>query len=384
MHEAKTAYDNKYTNIQWNSEAAENVGAPIAYQQSVIVPIGSSVFRYAEENGFKEAEIKLPEEVCAAYSGVMSGTTLVQPTRSGILTVDFVTAEITSHRSFEGSVDSDVAVIDNMAYFSVSSGGSETFYCVELSENLPVLWEYTAAADITSPTVQGDYVIFGAGSNLVTCHYKDGTACEIPVEGSIAGAPFASLYAVYLTTDGGDAVKLRLNPDGTLEEDTIVRCETGGNPSAPLAHNNRLYVSSDKGLHIIDSINMEVIALLPDIAGGSDPFISRGNGPRIYTVAPYENNRWALYCVYDPGEGVEPQQKILAVMEDYKGGRADVSQAGTMYYRDAFGRVYALTPVGYNLLTIILRLLVLVALIAGVFFWIRLVGKRRAKNNPLY
>lgn len=384
VHEAKTAYDNKYTNIQWNTEAAENVGAPIAYGESVLVPIGSSIFRYAEENGFKEAEIKLPEEVCAGYSGVMSGTTLVQPTQSGICTVDFNTAEITSHKSFDGGVDSDVAIIDDMAYFSVKSGDGETFYCVELSAELPVLWEYSSEADITSPTVQGDFVIFGAGDKLVTCDYEDGSAVEIPVDDVITGAPFASLYAVYFTTAGGDTVKLRLNDDGTMEEDTLVTCESGKASSAPLAHNNRLYVTSESGLHIIDSINMESIAVLPDIASGSDPFLTRGNGPRIYTVAPYEGGRWALYCVYDPGEEVEPQTEILAVMENYEGGRACVSAAGTMYFRDGIGRVYALTPVGYNIVTIIIRLVVMVLLIAGVFLWIRMVGKRRAAKDYRY
>ncbi len=381
VHEAKTAYDNKYTNIQWNTEAAENVGAPIAYGESVLVPMGKSIFRYAEENGFKEAEIKLPEEVCTGYSGVMSGTTLVQPTQSGVCTVDFATGEITSHKSFDGSVDSDVAVIDDMAYFSIKNGEGETFCCVELSAELPVLWEYTSQADITSPTVQGDFVIFGAGDKLVTAHYTDGAPVEIPVGDVITGAPFASMYAVYFTTEGGDTVKLRLNDDGTMEEETLVTCETGANSSAPLAHNNRLYVTSDSGLHILDSINMESIEVLPDIAGGSAPFLTRGNGPRIYTVAPYEGGRWALYSVYDPGEDVEPQTEILAVMENYEGGSACVSDAGTMYFRDGIGRVYALTPVGYNLLIIIIRLLVLVLLIAGVFLWIRMVGKRRAAAN---
>lgn len=384
VHEAKTAYDNKYTNIQWNTEAAENVGAPIAYAESVLVPIGSSIFRYAEENGFKEAEIKLPEQVCDGYSGVMSGTTLIQPTQSGICTVDFTTAEITSHRSFDGNVDSDVAVIDDMAYFSVKKGEDETFYCVELSAELPVLWEYTAQADITSPTVQGDFVIFGAGDKLITAHYTDGSIVEISVGDFITSTPFASQYAVFFTTEGGNTIKLRLNDDGTMEEDTLVTCETGAHSSAPLAHNNRLYVTSESGLHILDSINMERIKLLPDIASGSDPFLTRGNGPRIYTVAPYEGGRWALYCVYDPGEDVEPQTEILAVMENYEGGRSAVSDAGTMYFRDGIGRVYALTAVGYNIVTIIIRLVIMVLLIAGVFLWIRMVGKRRAANDYRY
>lgn len=381
VHDAKAAYDNKYTNIQWQTEAEENVGAPVAYGESVLLPVGDKIIRYSEADGTKLAEIKLPETVSADYSGVMYGDTLVQPLAHGICTVDFTTGEITAHREFDGTVDSDVAVSDGIIYLSVKEADGEHFYGLDMENEMSLAsGAFSKEHDITSPTKQGDSIIVGMGDMLVT-HTEGYGVYEIPVGDVITGAPYASEYAVYFTTEGGNAVKLRLNSDGTMEEDTLVACETGKNPSAPLQHNNRLYVTSDSGLHIIDSINMELITTLPDIAGGSDPFICRGNGPRVYTVAPYEGDRWALYSVYDPGEGVEPQTEILAVMEDYEGGKAAVSENGTMYYRDALGRLYALTLVEYSIVMIIIRLLIMIALIAGVFIWIRMVGKRRAANR---
>ncbi len=330
------------------------------------------------------AAIKLPEDICIDYSGAMLGKVLVQPTVSGICTVDFTDGNITGHKSFNGTVDSDVAVIDNMAYFSVKSGSSETFYCIDYSADMDILWEYTAEADITSPAVQGDYVIFGAGDELITCHYKDGIACEIPVGREITGAPFASQYAIFFTTADGKAVKLRLNADGTMEEDTLLSCETGTNSSAPLAYNNKLYVTSDTGLHILDSLNMDITKTFSDIKNGSDPIICRGNGTRIYTVSTYSEGGWALHSIYDEGVDNDPIDEPLAGLNNFSKGKIAVSPGGTMYFRDDIGRIFALTLVEYDIVTIVLKLLTLVLIIGGIFFWIRLVGKRRAANNPMY
>lgn len=378
---ARAAYDSKYTNISWQLEAAENVGAPVVYGDSVLIPCGSSIVRYSEENGTKMAEIRLNSPVCADYSGVVSGSVLVQPLESGICTVDFTDGSVTTRREF-GKIGSSIAVIDDMAYFAADNGSGETFYCVSLDGSLTTLWQYEAAEDITSPTVQGDFVIFGAGENLVVCHYKDGTANEIPLGGKITAAPFASQYAVFAVLSD-TTVKLRLNADGSMEEDSLLSCHTGENSSAPLVYNSRLYITSAEGLHIIDSINMEIIETLPDIKNGSDPFICRGNGTRVYTIADY-NGGMALHSVYDAGEENEPADAILAVLENYDGGKSAVSDNGTMYFRDGTGRIYALTRVEYDIFTMVIKLVLLAALIVCVFIWLRLMGKRKEKSQPRF
>ncbi len=326
------------------------------------------------------ASIKLESEICAEYSGVMSGSILVQPLENGVCTVDFTDGSVTASREF-GTIGSDIAVIDDIAYFSAINADSETFYCVDLDNGLATLWEYTADSDITSPTVQGDNIIFGAGDKLVTCHYKDGTAHEIPLGAEITAAPFASQYAVFVTTSD-TAVKLRLNDDGTMEEDSLVSCKTGEDSSAPLAYNSKLYVTSSEGLHILDSINMEITHTFPEIKNGSDPFICRGNGTRVYTVSEYSEGGMALHSVYDEGEDNEPIDTILAVLENYDGGKSAVSESGTLYFRDGTGRVYALTLVEYNVFQMVIKLVLLAALIVGVFIWLRLLSKRREQSYP--
>lgn len=380
---AAAPYDNKYTNIQWRTDKAEDIGAPVAFGESVLLPSGKQILRLSEADGTREAAIDLPDTVSAEHSGVMSGSVLIQPLENGICTVDLTTGEVTSSRSFEGSIDSDCAVIDDMAYFSVKSGDSETLYCADLKNGLETIWEYTASADITSPTGQGDHVIFGAGSDLVTHHYKESTFTEIPVEDEIIGAPFASQYAVFFTDSAGNACKLRLNSDGTMERDSLVRCEVGSGPSAPLAYNSKLYVSSDTGLHVLDSVNMEISHSFPTIKGGSDPFICLGNGIRVYCVGQNEG-KWELHCLLDMSEEEAPTDEVLAVMESYEGGRSAVSENGTLYFRDSYGRVYALTRVEYDIASAVIKVIIMILLIAGVFLWIRMIGKRRAANNPRY
>lgn len=384
---AKTAYQGKYTNVQWQTEKSDGIGCPVAYGESVLLPSGNKVLRLNEQDGFQLAAVTLPEEVCTQYSGVMNGDTLIQPTESGLCTIDFTSGEVTAHKIFGGEVDSDVCAIDGAAFFSAKNNDSETFYCVDTSD-MSVQWEYTSAADITSPTIQGDYVIFGAGGDLVTCNTTSGEACEIPVGSEILSAPLATEYAVFFPTDSGMA-KLRLNKDGTMEEDTLIFCDTGANSSAAVVYDSKLYTVSDSGFHILDSLNMEITHSFPEITGGTAPLITLGMGTRIYTVGRYED-AWALYTVFDPAmaedsdKKYEPSFTALAGLEDFSGGRMCVSEAGTMYLRDAYGRLFATTRVEYDIVGIVIKLLILVALLAGVFVWIRMVGKRRSDIYPKY
>lgn len=377
------AYDNKYTNIQWQTEAAENTGVPVPYGESVLLPKGQEILRLSETDGTQMAAIKLPETVSESCSGVMYGNTLVQPTKSGISLIDFTNGEVTASRTFDGDIDSNCAVIDDMAYFSVETDGTETFYCVDLKEQLKDIWSYSADAEITSPTVQRDLVIFGAGDKLVTHHYKDESFAEIPLGAEISGAPFASQYAVFYTDTDGNVCKLRLNDDGTMEEDTLTKCAVGASPSSPLERAGKLYVSSETGLHILDSVNMEISHSFDTIKKGSDPFVCYGNGQRVYCVGLNEG-KWELHCILDEGEDNAPTDEILAIMENYESGRSAVSANATLYFRDGIGRLYALTKIEYDIVSIVFKLIILLLIIAGIFLWIRMIGKRRAANNPRY
>lgn len=275
-------------------------------------------------------------------------------------------------------------MIDKLGYFAIKCDDTYEFLCVDLSSpELSTVWKYEMTDQPTAATIQGDNVIFGTGSSLIAHNYKEESFTEIPLGKEIAGAPFATEYAVFFTTKDGNAGKLRIYPDGTLEEDTLTYCEIGKNPSSPLSWNGRLYISTNDGFYILDNLNMDVTHIISEIKGGCTPQVHYGSGPYIYTVAKRED-RWAVYCVRDMDEEIEPVTAILAQMEDYTTGAFCASANGTLYFRDGIGRVYALTVAPFDVLGLILRLVVLLALLALVFVWLKKVAKRRADLRPKY
>lgn len=349
----------------------------------MLLPTGKQILRLKEADGSTEAVIDLPLESSRSCSGTILGSILIQPVTSGVCAVDLSKNKVTISHEFGGTIDSDCAVIDGMAYFSVRNDNTETMYCTDIGNGFSVIWEYSSDADITSATVQGEYVIFGAGDTLVAHHYKEESFCEIPVGVDIIEAPFASQYAVFFSDSTGNVGKLRLNSDGTMEQDSLVRCEVGASPSTPLQFNNSLYVSSETGLHILDSINMEITHTFGTVRDGSTPFICRGNGERVYCVGKNED-RWEMHCTLNLGEDNAPTDQIIALMDDFTDGRSAVSKNGTLYFRDSMGRLFALTKVEYNIFMMIMKIIITFAFIAGIFIWIRILGKRRSASMPKY
>lgn len=382
---APAPHDNKYTKIQWGGDIRrENCGAPLAKGGSLLLPTGGEMLFLDETTGEQTALIELPADCSTEYRGAVVGSRVVQPTENGVAVIDADSMRVVGSRSFDGNIASDCAVSDGLAYFSVSAGDGYEFLCVDLgSDGLDTVWSVNLDEQPTTPALQGDTVLWGCGDTLYTHGRREDTSHEIPLGKTISGAPFTTEYAVFFSTEDGNAGKLRLNPDGSLEEDTLTWCEVGSSPASPLSWNGRLYVPTADGFYILDNLNMEVSYIIPDIKGGCTPQVHYGNGPYIYTVAKRED-KWAVYCVQDMEESAEPNVMILAQIENYAGGAYCVSDKGTMYFRDGIGRVYALTVAPFDVFSLVLRLVVLLALLVLVFFWLKKVAKRKADLRPKY
>lgn len=382
---AAAPYNNKYTQIKWGGEEKRSgCGIPLTDGERLLLPCENSLLALSEETGEVKAEVELPEKCSEYYAGAKTDTSLLLPTEHGMSLINTDSMTVRASRSFDGAVASDCAIIDDMGYFAVEAGGGFEFLCVDLgSEGLSTLWSCELPEQPTAAAVQGDYIIFGSGSSLYTHHYKEDSFTEIPLGREITGAPFATEYAVFFSTKDGFAGKLRLNIDGTLEQDTLTYCEIGSEPSSPLSWNGRLYVATNDGFYILDNLNMDVMHIITDIKGGCTPQVHYGSGPYIYTVAEREG-RWAVYCVRDMDEDSEPVTAILAQMEDYTNGAFCASAKGTLYFRDGIGRVYALTVAPFDVFGLIIRLVVVLALIVVVFIWLKKVAQRRANLRPKY
>lgn len=378
-------HDSKYTQISWGGDVRRSgCGIPLSFGNRLLLPQESSVLALSESSGAVTDTVPLPESCSQDYAGARIDYTLLQPTENGVCLIDTESMKRRAFRSFEGKTASDCAMIDDMGYLAVEADGGYEFVCIDLkSESLDTLWSVKTEEQPSAAAVQGDNIIFSAGSSIYTHDYKNDSFCEIPVGKEIVGSPFATQYSIFFSTADGNAGKLRLNADGTLEEDTLTFCKVGGSPSSPLSWNGRLYVAADDGLYILDDLNMEVTYTVSEIKGGCTPQVHYGSGPYIYTVAKREN-RWAVYCVLDMDDESEPAASILAQMEDYTGGAFCASDNGTLYFRDAFGRVYALNIAPFDILALILRLVVVLALIVLVFFWLKKIAKRRADLRPKF
>lgn len=376
---------NKYTQIQWGGDIQrDGCGIPLAYGNKVLLPAEDSLIVLNETDGAVADSMELPGECSTEYSGALIGSRLLQPTLNGLCLIDADDLKLKASRTFDGSISSDCAIIDGMGYTSVQLDDGYEFVCVDLgSETLDTLWSMELDEKPSSPAVQGDNIIIAAGSSIFTHDYKSGSSTEIPVGKEITGAPFASQYAVFFSTADGNAGKLRLNTDGTLEEDTLQFCKIGEQPSSPVSWNGRLYTATKDGFYILDNLNMEITYIITDIRGGCTPQVHYGSGPYIYTVAPRED-RWAIYCILDMDDSGEPTYSILAQMDNFKGGAFCASDKGSLYFRDGIGRMYSLTAVPFNIWNLIIRLVVLLALLVLVFIWIKKIAKRRENLRPKY
>lgn len=377
---AKTPYDGKYTNIAWNTEQSDSAGVPVPLSDSVIFPVGNKVLKLVENTGEELGSAELTEKVSQDCRGAVVGNKLLQPTRTGLAVINTESMSVECYRSFGGNIFTDAAVIGDLGYVGVKLGDSCSFFCVDMSRELETVWEYSSESPVTSLALFGDYVVFGAGSSLVTHHYSGNSYTVIPVGTEISGSPFAGEYAVYFSGSDGKSYKLRLNDDGTLEENTLISCDIGGELSSPVAWNGKLYVASSEGFYILDSLNMEVITSLSDIKSGTDPIICYGNGPRVYLVYP-AGDMWNFCCILD-AEDTQPEVTLPARLENFVGGRLAVSAGGTMYFRDGIGRLYAAQVAPFNLLLIIVKLVVLLALIVLIFMILKYWAKTRNANKP--
>ncbi len=314
----------------------------------------------------------------------MLGDTLLQPTADGVALIDAESLSVKAYRTFDGIISADCAIIDSMGYTAVQRDDGYEFVCIDLSaDELDTIWSCKADEKPSAAAVQGDNIIFACGSSIFTHDYKSDEFHEISVGKEITGSPFATEYAVFFSTADGYAGKLRLNSDGTLEDDTLTFCKIGSLPSSPVSWNGRLYVSTADGFYILDNLNMQVTYIISDIKGGCTPKVNYGSGPYIYTVAP-RDDKWAVYSILDMDDSSEPTFSILAQMENYNGGAFCASANGSLYFRDGIGRVYSLTIAPFDIWSLIIRLVVLLALLVLVFVWIKKVAKRRADLRPKY
>lgn len=375
-----SAYDRKYTSVEWSyiPESGDVTSAPLTAGGNVYFAVNNELFCKNESDGSNISSVMLPQK-CSVFSGAVVGNTLIQPTESGICTVNLKTMELISQRDLGAEISDACAADGNLAYIITKSENSETLHCVDLSDSLNTVWEYTAGS-ITELSKLGGRIVFGADTRLVSADSKTGSIFEAELGKELTSAPFSTEYAIYFSCTDGSVGRARLNDDGSFEDGTITYCELNSSGlTSPLVWNGSLYVCSDSGMYVLDSLNMEQEQVFSEIKSGTSPWMCTGNGQQLYTVANYED-ALVLYCINVNDELDEPIINKLAKLENFTGGVVAPAESGIMFFRDGLGRIHALKAVGYDWFSIIIKLLLFIALILAVFFWLR--AWRKSKNPP--
>lgn len=380
---AKTPYNKNYVRVMWSTPEAETAGVPLADGDFLFIPTLNKVNKLTQKNGELISSAEFDEKVSENCGGAVKNGILVQPTRTKIFVVNIEDMSVICSAQF-GEIITNVAVLDNFAYFGVKDGDKYKFVCADYNDELKIVWEYAADSKVTPPSLFGEYILFGDGDNLIAHDYKENTFVGNPVGAEIT-AVFAGKYAVFMSGYNGNLYKLRLTDDGKTEEETLVKCELGGNLTAPAELNNRVYVGSSEGFFVLDGLNMEVVKKYPELKNSSAPFICTGRGQRAYTAAPHTETNgekcWYLYNILDGDDG-EVTLLELAKIIDYTDGRSAVSMNGTMFFRDAFGQVWAICERENDLFTIIIKIVLMIAIVVMVMLIVRAWAKKRNEKKP--
>lgn len=381
---AKTPYDTKYTQVAWNTDTADAAGVPTAASGGVLFPVGNTVTMLSEKDGSVSGTVELKEKISENYKGALLGNTYIQPTRTGIAVINTQTLSLVTEISLGTEIISDAAISDSYVYVAAKSADGSTVYCLDMTNGLSTVWEYSVQTEITGLSLHGNNIVIAAGNSIICCDEKSGETVENMLGIEISSAPFSDEYAVYLSAEDGYVYKLRLTEDGTIEPDTLTGCEVGEELTRPVVYDGRLYVGAKDGFYILDSLNMQVEHCLGEIKKSCAPLVCVGNGTRIYTVAPLEGY-YCLYSIYDMSEEEVPTASKLAKLEDFSSGSFTAAQSGSMYFCDAQGRVYALCTAEYSILMIIIKLVLLLGVLVLIILILRQWVKQRvAKRPPQY
>ena len=378
---AKTPFSKDYVQILWSTSEAETAGVPISDGEFVLIPNLNKVNKLSEREGKLIASAELAEKVSENCCGAVLNGVLVQPARNSIYVINVEDMSVKCSAEFGGIV-TDIALLNNLAYFGAKTDSGYKFVCADVNNGLKTVWEYASSEQPTSPSLFGEYVLFGCGENLVAHSADSDEYVENPIGAEITSV-FAGKYAVFMSGADGRLYKLRLTEDGKTEDETLTSRELGGTLTAPAELNNRVYIGSTEGFFIIDGLNMELVRAFPEMKNASAPFIVYGNVQRAYTAAPHadkDGDRWYLYAVLDTD--TEQTASELAKIIDYTDGKSDVSQSGIMFFRDANGQVWAVAERENDLFTIILKIVIMIAIVVMLMLILRAWSKKRGEKRP--
>lgn len=250
-----------------------------------------------------------------------------------------------------------------------------TFFCLSVTDEDPTSktevkqcsWKYTHTAGFywAGAYVTGDYLIVGSDDGLPEGTYEQSavlfsldpkTGAKIDSVTGIKGDIRSSVSydestgRIYFATKGGWFCTIKVNKDGTFDDDSFNYIDLGGMcTGTPLVYNNRAYIGSSGSqgqfgpgkLHVIDLTGeTPQIAYSADLPGypQASALLSTAYGDKTYIYITYNMTPGGIYVLEDsplqttskgydlfiPGVGMQ-QYAIASLVAD---------SSGTIYYKN--------------------------------------------------
>lgn len=205
--------------------------------------------------------------------------------------------------------------------------------------------------------IASDSVIFGGeAGEVVSRSLKDDKVIDtLEINEAIRSSIHydRNIGRIYITTKAGNVHSIKVNPDGTFNDSSLLTTKIGADiTSSPVTYNGRLYVAgggvmSSAGFSVLDANTLEIIYQINNIASQSSPILTTAyataeNNYTVYMYAFNYNNPDTMYVIKDFAGNTEPIIDILGTPSSpqYNSSSAAVDEEGSIYFKNDSGRLY--------------------------------------------
>lgn len=267
---------------------------------------------------------------------------------------------------------SPVTYSNGYVYMGASNGDASNgiFYAVtaidedtsKVDEIKNYTWSYVPKTGAkgyywSTATIVNNAVIFGGENGQVISHSPNSNnvldTIEInePIRSSIHYD--RELGRIYIASKAGNIFSVKVNPDGTFDELSLLKTKIGSNiTSSPVTYNGRVYIASGGmgstgGFSVLDANTLDIIYQINEITSQSSPILTTAysteeNKNTVYLyVFKYDTPDY-IYVVKDYEGNTTPSYEVLATPSEaqYNSSSAAIDEDGSIYFKNDSGNLF--------------------------------------------
>lgn len=283
------------------------------------------------------------------------------PTDRAIVALDADNGEtLWEAEILSGQSNTPIAFKDGLIYTGSWASSNSAYVC--LNENGELVWKYSGSGFYwAGAAIIKDSIIFGDESgNIISLNRFSGK--EIQKIKVADGAIRSSINyneengKIYFTTKDGKIISMKINNDGSFDNENKVVGNLGGqSTSTPVVYNGRVYVgiggmSGGSGFLVLNADNLERIYMANAGMVQSSPIVStayatKENNNTVYIYFTSNSPFGPVFCLKD-FEGNTKQSKVFEYIPSApEFCLAGVSAYdGVLYFGNDSGHIFAVKP----------------------------------------